>query len=41
MADVAAGTVTEYRNDTGEAVRTRPMSDEERQSTLPLEAVTA
>lgn len=37
MADVQAGTVTVIRQDTGESLETRPMSDAERQTTLPLE----
>lgn len=41
VADVQAGTVTAYRNDSGEALETRPMSDAERQTTLPLEVATA
>lgn len=41
MADVQAGTVTTYRQDTGEAIDTRPMSEKERQTTLPLEAPAA
>ena len=41
MADVQAGTVTIYRMDTAEALETRPMTEQERQSSLPLEAPTA
>jgi hypothetical protein len=37
MADVQAGTVTIYRMDNGEALETRPMTEQERQSSLPLE----
>lgn len=37
MGDYQAGTVTVYRRDTGEALDTRLMSEEERQKSLPLE----
>lgn len=36
MADIQAGTVTTYRMDTSEALETRPMSEQERQTALPL-----
>ena len=38
LADIQAGTVTSYRQDTSEAIETRPMNDMERQAALPLEA---
>lgn len=41
IADIQAGTVTDYRTDTGEAIGTRPMTEHERQSNLPLEAPAA
>lgn len=41
MADIQAGTVTVYRMDTSEAIETRPMSEQEKQATLPLEAPAA
>lgn len=41
MADLQAQTVTVYRMDTSEAIETRPMSEHERQSALPLEAPAA
>lgn len=36
-ADLQAGTVTTIRTDTGEAMETRPMSESERQQSLPME----
>ncbi len=36
VADLQAGTVTVFRTDTGEAMDTRPMTDAERQDSLPL-----
>lgn len=41
MADLQAQTVTVYRMDTSEATETRPMSEQEKQATLPLEAPAA
>lgn len=41
VADVQAGTVTIYRMDTSEALETRPMTEQERQAALPLEAPAA
>lgn len=41
MGDVQSGTVTVYRQDTSEAIETRPMSEQERQATLQFEAVPA
>ena len=36
VADLQAGTVTVFRTDTDEAMDTRPMTDAERQDSLPL-----
>ena len=41
VADLQAGTVTIYRQDTSEALETRPMSEQERQTALPLEPTAA
>lgn len=40
-ADIQAGTVTIYRTDTGESIETRPMTEHERQTSLPLEQAVA
>ena len=41
VADLQAGTVTVVRTDTGEAMETRLMTDDERQDSLPLTAPAA
>lgn len=41
QADAQAGTVTVIRMDTGEALETRPMTEDERQRALPLETPAA
>lgn len=38
MADIQAGTVSVTRVDTGEIIETRPMTEDEKQRALPLEA---
>lgn len=41
VADIQAQTTTIYRQDTGEAIETRPMSEQEKQAALPLETSAA
>lgn len=41
QADVQAGTVTVIRTDTGESLETRPMTEDEKQKSLPLEPAPA
>jgi hypothetical protein len=41
MGDIQAGTVSAIRADTGEVIETRPMTEDEKQRALPLEAPAA
>lgn len=41
LADLQAGTVSVIRTDTGESIETRPMTEQERQTSLPLEVPAA